>query len=457
MMKNMRVLLSMMFGILTVCPAQAQLNAFSDPMRLLVDYARFLGEGQNCYVEVYYSLPQRSLTYKTDAAGLSAGMVMTLVVTKQDSVVHSDQWVVPHAVKDTSALASGMNLVGVTAVPLKQGVYAVKVLAQDRYNLARKDSVVFPLSVRLLPPDNIALSDLQLASAIKQESAKESPFYKNTLLVIPNVESLFGVKQHCFYYAEAYNILAGADRSDFVVHASISDAVGREVISRERPRKRTGESSVLVDEINVDQLRSGTYVLTVSLADTARRVLGSSSKKFYVYNPALGVDSALTSGHISSSLTVYAGVGEKELDTEFSFSRYEASETEKTQYQLLKGVEAKRRFMADFWGRRQLGLREQYLRRVAFANANFHILGREGFKTDRGRVYTMYGAPDDNERHPSDSDIKPYEIWSYNSLQSGVIFVFVQRVAGGDYELVHSTLRGELRDDDWQAKYTINR
>jgi len=76
-------------------------------------------------------------------------------------------------------------------------------------------------------------------------------------------------------------------------------------------------------------------------------------------------------------------------------------------------------------------------------------MGREGYRTDRGRVYIMYGPPDDNERHPNESDMRPYEIWSYHNIQGGVIFVFVQRSSTSEYELVHSTHRNELHDENW--------
>ena len=70
----------------------------------------------------------------------------------------------------------------------------------------------------------------------------------------------------------------------------------------------------------------------------------------------------------------------------------------------------------------------------------------------RGRVVIMYGTPDDIERHPSETETRPYEIWSYNNIQGGVIFVFVQRNTAGDYELVHSTHRNELHDENWDRQ-----
>jgi GWxTD domain-containing protein len=122
---------------------------------------------------------------------------------------------------------------------------------------------------------------------------------------------------------------------------------------------------------------------------------------------------------------------------------------EKVQYASLTGTPAKSKFLTDFWRHRQPGRRDEYLSRVASANANFKIMTREGYRTDRGRVMIMYGPPDDVERHPSETESRPYEIWSFNNIQGGVIFVFVLRNAAGDYELVHSTHRNELHDENW--------
>jgi hypothetical protein len=46
---------------------------------------------------------------------------------------------------------------------------------------------------------------------------------------------------------------------------------------------------------------------------------------------------------------------------------------------------------------------------------------------------------------------KPYQTWYYYGLEKGVEFIFVDRLGNGDYQLVHSTKRGELQDENWQS------
>ena len=84
------------------------------------------------------------------------------------------------------------------------------------------------------------------------------------------------------------------------------------------------------------------------------------------------------------------------------------------------------------------------------ANEKYESVGKEGWETDQGRVYLMYGPADDVERFPSMSENKPHEIWHYHNIESGVDFVFIDRLGFGNFILYHSTKRGELRDNNWE-------
>ena len=95
----------------------------------------------------------------------------------------------------------------------------------------------------------------------------------------------------------------------------------------------------------------------------------------------------------------------------------------------------------------------QYIQRVTYANTNLGVAFHPGWKTDRGRVYIVYGAPDDIERYANSQESLPYEIWHYNNLSGGVIFVFLDRSGTGFYELVHSTYKTEMQDPNWYEHY----
>ena len=92
------------------------------------------------------------------------------------------------------------------------------------------------------------------------------------------------------------------------------------------------------------------------------------------------------------------------------------------------------------------------MRRIDFVTRNFTISVRKGYLTERGRVYLTYGEPDQRDFYPSEINKKPYEIWFYNDIEGGVSFIFGDVTGFGNYELLHSTKRGEIRDDNWEMR-----
>lgn len=89
-------------------------------------------------------------------------------------------------------------------------------------------------------------------------------------------------------------------------------------------------------------------------------------------------------------------------------------------------------FIENFWLRRdptpdtaENEYKDEHYRRIAYANEHFSS-GIPGWKTDRGRIYIMYGKPDEIESHPSGgtydrppeegggtTSTYPFEIWTY--------------------------------------------
>jgi len=391
--------------ILTVGGLHAQEIPAKEPFRLSADVARFRGaDDSTSTIEVHYAIAQAGLNYTRDSSGWRGAADITILARKKDSLMYGDRWLVPHAVSDTAAIKTGMNLVGVYPFQLNRGEYVLTIIARDRYGPGRLDSAVIKIPVKPVITDRVMLSDIEFASVIRQGS-KQSPFHKNTLDVIPNVGALYGESQKAFVYMEAYNLLLGGEKSDYTLRSTVYDAVGKELLSRDRSKKRSGESAVLVDQFDVDKLKSGTYTLVVSLLDTAGTALSQSGRKFFVYNPTLGIDSSLLASGSALPLAVYSSMEEAELDRDFRYARFELTDAEKGQYGQLKGTDVKRKFLSDLWRRRPPGARDEYMSRVAHVNANFGVLAREGYRTDRGRVFIVYGQPDDYERHPNESDM----------------------------------------------------
>ncbi|TFG97726.1 MAG: GWxTD domain-containing protein, partial [Calditrichales bacterium] len=122
-------------------------------------------------------------------------------------------------------------------------------------------------------------------------------------------------------------------------------------------------------------------------------------------------------------------------------------------------VEGMRRFIAEFWKRRDPDptteineYKRMYFESVQYANATFSSSFKEGWRTDQGRVLLIYGKADEIERHPSAMGTQPYEIWIYYSLEGGSRFIFADLTGHGNFELLHSTYRTEIKDANWEQR-----
>jgi len=122
--------------------------------------------------------------------------------------------------------------------------------------------------------------------------------------------------------------------------------------------------------------------------------------------------------------------------------------------QLLKGTTAeKTQNFNNFWksldpspNTQANELMEEYYRRVAFSIEAFTV-GVEGWRSDRGMIYILYGPPDEIQRGPFNIDQKPYQIWEYYRL--GKQFVFRDRSGFGEYTLDYNY----INENDWQFNY----
>jgi len=74
---------------------------------------------------------------------------------------------------------------------------------------------------------------------------------------------------------------------------------------------------------------------------------------------------------------------------------------------------------------------------VAYANNTFTVMRREGWKTDRGRIYIQNGAPDQLDDVPMSPDLPPYQRWHYYQDGRYRRFTFVDDNFDGEYRLVY--------------------
>lgn len=113
--------------------------------------------------------------------------------------------------------------------------------------------------------------------------------------------------------------------------------------------------------------------------------------------------------------------------------------------------DARREYLLLFWGNLDPRVRVEYLQRVETANQRFHVLRKDGWRTDRGRIYCLFGEPDEIYEQV---DGMPLQVWWYQNIEGGVIFIFYDRNRDGDYVQVHSNKSGERMDPSWMSYFS---
>jgi GWxTD domain-containing protein len=139
---------------------------------------------------------------------------------------------------------------------------------------------------------------------------------------------------------------------------------------------------------------------------------------------------------------------------------YVITDEERKAFKKLATDDERERFIEEFWRRRdpdpdtdENEFKEEYYERIAYANEHF-ASGIPGWKSDRGRIWIMYGKPDERETHPMGGNYErpsyegggststyPFETWFYRYLPgvgSGVEIEFVDPTGSGEYRIARN-------------------
>jgi len=134
---------------------------------------------------------------------------------------------------------------------------------------------------------------------------------------------------------------------------------------------------------------------------------------------------------------------------------YIITDQESAAFKRLPTDEEREHFIEQFWLRRdpipgtpRNEFKEEHYRRIAYANE--HYASRiPGWKTDRGRIYIIYGPPDAIESHPSGGGSTiPSEQWRYRRIEgvgANVIMEFVDPTRTGEYRMTRDPSKGPTR------------
>lgn len=465
------ILLTLLFVLADVQVASGQ----AMPLEVDLDHATFAYGPDHSLLEVYLAFGAASLPYDADSSGYRASVPMHLSVLRNTDAaltatprepVLLDTLALEFVVPDTAALGTGQVFVHQTRRPVPPGEYELRLLipaddARGRQQLELRRDVRVPDFSEL---GQVALSDVTLASTIARSTDREDVFYKNGLVIRPNANQLYGHGlSTLFYYAEVYNAEDIAAEDDtYTVFAYVAEANRPQPLPdlQRRLHREARTPDALAGSFNLATLPSGSYFLHLAVLDENNEAIVEQARKFFVYNPQ--VERAPTAGLESSfERSPYATMTDEEVEKSLAHISIIATEREERRYKGIEDLDERRRFLMEFWNRRDPDpntslneFREEFYARLQYANQRYTTGRREGWETDRGRVIVKYGPPAQIEPHLYDRDTKPHELWQYNNIpgEGRALFVFADTDGFGEFELLHSSVAGERKSPSWREE-----
>jgi len=425
------------------------------------DYAIFRDEGSKVFLELYYSFSPQEMVFVKVPGGFEASGKLQLDVLNKNTgkTIAAKDYKIPVTLTDTSGNNRDFKLTGQLNLLLDSGTYTVKMTASD-FNDPKKTSFEEEeIVLKPFPANNVIMSTIELGTSIVKSSDENNIFYKNTLEVTPNPSNLFGNNlSKLYYYLELYNLNNAELGDKYSVVTSINSKDGTELSSNVKKYDLKSDSKVEYGSVDITGLPSNSYQLFIKLLDSGDKEILRAYKYFYVFSSDTNTNSQnLTDLENQYLLSEYPKLTETQVDDEFNKAIYLMSDQQKDKYESLKNADEKRMYMFSYWrGIAAYITKKEYFARIDFANKNFKSDLREGWKTDRGRITAIYGKYDEIERFPYEGSTRAYEIWTYNKLQGGAVFVFIDNSSGfGDYVLAHSTAQNEISDENWRERINI--
>ncbi|HLO90266.1 MAG TPA: GWxTD domain-containing protein [Lentimicrobium sp.] len=437
-----------------------------------LSHATFNIPGESPFVEVYMEIMGNTLVYKQLPSGKFQGSVQVTMIVKQDSVIKDFKKYELLSDELTDTTAVGVNFIDQQRFKLPNGNYTLELSIAD--NNVKKEPVKldYPFEINF-PNNNCSLSTIQLINSYTK-TVSPNVLSKSGYDLVPLVDNFYpSEKNKLIFYCEIYNPLFKEGLNEGYLVAYYIESFDNHRILNEYARTKRETSKpvmVVLNEFDITNLPTGNYNLVVEVKNKENKEIAANSTFFQKSNPAMEKQSFdfstidLTSA-FSTSITNADTLKEfiqslNPISTEMEkmFIKYQSQNAD---------LRALQQFFEKFWETRDTfeprKAWETYKEQVAKVNRAYGTQVKKGYDTDMGYVYLKYGEPSVIQDVPFETssidgeNSVPYQIWQYYSLSNGKErnkrFVFINSEVGArDYTLVHSDVKGEIQNYNWQTQ-----
>ncbi len=418
----MRIILSFFIALISLSAnVFAQKEVKDNELGMYFDILTFQSDSAGLSkADCFIIIPYQFLTFKAQGQNYTSTFTVTVKVFDSTSAKVSEK-IIPRNIIETNYLNSQGGHGNYDYVNaefyLGKGNYKFEADITDNLNnnIFSRSRNISVLNFNDYP---FSLSGMLLLSSIEEVNSQ--------MVVTPYLsDNVADLTEGFFVFFESYNSTP-VNKIDFVY--KIFDSDNKCLLTSDKVSKPiiTGKQQNYLNIQLGNVLKYGSYTLRVyalkpydSLEFSESDIVAATERSIKFIRTAGGVilddiDKAISQSFYASS------------NDEFDFMKSAKSDGEKYA-----------RFF-DFWakhdptpGTDRNEAFDEYFGRVKYSTEKFKHIS-EGWKTDMGKVYIIYGAPYSTERSASDLRGRVYEKWSYSGNRN---FIFVDNNGFGEFKL----------------------
>lgn len=394
---------------------------------IFVDALWFKSDGDSIpFIDVYAMIPYEALQFTPEKQGFSANISISLSIRDTTGKKIAEQTIDRALFAETYEQSRGANAEFNHVqfrVPAGFGYHTCFVNVHDvvaNTDIREVRTLTIPKWSKQEQAHRYLFSSVMYASAIEEKNDKK-------IVMTPHLsDNVAGLIDGFFLYVELYHF--GAVKDEVIgISYMITDEKQKEVFLKSVPISyssgRAESQHLYIPVKQMPILRSGNYVMTI-MAHTMKND---------------SIDRELT--RVTRVLTIektISGIVYQDLKKAIRQLRFIATQAEIDHINEGEDDETKRMLFEEYWkgmdpnpSTSRNEAFEEYYGRIDYANKNFRSY-TEGWMTDMGMVYIVFGQPFQVERTPRGSDGRTFARWIYQNQRQ---FTFVDNSGFEDFRL----------------------
>jgi len=425
-------------------------------------YCTFLSPEEGPFIETYISVDGNSVLFEKNESGKFQGVLEITMLFKLNSEIKDFMKydLLSPEIDDTTNI--NFHFIDQQRFLLPNGVYDFEILIADKNRETLPFIITRPVNIDF-PYDKVSLSGIELIESFTKTESQNA-LTKSGYDLVPFVSNFFPDNiNKLTFYSEVYNTdkVLGQDEKFLISYYIESYETERALPKYIRYKKETSNSvCILFNEFDISDLPSGNYSLAIEIRDRENNLLVSNSLFFQRSNPNIQINI-----HDISTINIKNTFVEKFTSMDTLVENIRSLSPISTQLEksfarnLVKDPDLKimKQYFWNFWVTRDnLDPEDAWLKyadEVKKVNASYATVTKEGYESDRGRVYLKYGPPNAISESYNEPNAYPYEIWHFyelNSQRNRKFVFYTHELATNDFELVHSDAVGEINNYQWQ-------